>query len=109
MSFIVELLVTALAMFFWARIVPGIHVNDFGSAIIAALVFGIVNATLGFVLRILTFPLNFLTLGLTSFLIGVIMILLVGKLLNGFRVDNFTAAFLLALILMVAKVIFSKS
>ncbi len=109
MSFIVELLVTALAMFFGARIVPGIHVNDFGSAIIAALVFGIVNATLGFVLRILTLPLNFLTLGLTSFLIGVIMILLVGKLLIGFRVDNFTAALLLALILMVAKVIFSKS
>lgn len=106
MGFIIELLVTAVAMFFGARIIPGIHVDSFSSAIIAAIVFAIVNATIGFILRILTFPLTILTLGITSYLIGVLMILLVGHLLTGFRVDNFTAALLLALVLSVAKIIF---
>ncbi len=106
MTFIIELLVTAFCMYFGAHFIPGIHVNSFGSAFIAAILFALINATLGLILRILTFPLNFLTLGLTSFIIGVLMIYLAGRLLNGFRVDNFTSALFLAAVLAIIKMLF---
>ncbi len=108
MGILIELLITALVMFFGSRLIPGIHVSGFEPALIAAVVFAVVNATLGFILRILTFPLTIITFGISSFLIGVLMIYLVGRLVQGFRVDTFTAALLLALLLAVTKMIFSR-
>lgn len=107
MGIIIELLVTALAMFLGSKYIPGVHTHNFETALIAAIVFAVVNWTIGGILRILTFPINILTLGICSFLIGAFMIYLVGRLLSGFHIDNFTAAILLALLLAVLKMIFS--
>jgi len=104
----IELLVTALVMFIAPKFIPGIHVDGFGSALIAAILFSLVNFFIGGLLRILTLPINFLTLGLCSFLIGVTMIYMVGKMFSGFRIDNFSSALILALLLVVAKIIFNK-
>lgn len=106
MRLIVEILLMGLAVFLGAKLVPGVQVDGYGSAIIAALLIALANATIGFILRILTFPINFLTLGLVSFIISVLMILLVSNLMNGFHVSGFWAAAFLAIVVALIKAIF---
>jgi putative membrane protein len=100
MRLIVEILLTGLAVFIAANVIPGVH------AVLTGIVLALVNATIGFVLRILTFPITILTLGLFSFIITVCMVLLVANLLNGFKVDGFLPAALFAIVLAVLKMIF---
>ncbi|WP_432710217.1 phage holin family protein [Pedobacter sp.] len=106
MSFIVEILVMGLAMLLGAYITPGVHVDGFGSAIIAALLIALANATIGFILRIFTLPLNILTLGLCSFIITVLMILLVDSMMTSFNTSGFWSAALLAIVMAIIKMIF---
>lgn len=106
MKFILEILLTGLAILFAATIIPGVHVNGYFTALEAGILLGLVNATLGLILRILTFPLNILTLGLVSFIISVFMVLLVSHWLNGFYVHGFLHAALFAVVLALIKMIF---
>ena len=94
-----------LALLLGAYLVPGVHVNGFGTAILAALLIALANATIGFILRILTFPLNLLTLGLMSFIITVLMVLFVDNLLAGFSTTGFFAAAILAIVVALIKAI----
>jgi putative membrane protein len=87
-------LLSALAVWIVAHFVPGISVDSAFTALIAALVIGLVNATLGFLLKILTFPLTILTLGLFWFVINALMLELAAWLVRGFYVRNFIAALL---------------
>jgi putative membrane protein len=82
-----------------AHVVPGISVSGPVAALIAALVIGLVNATLGLLLKILTFPLTILTLGLFWFVINALMLELAAALVNGFYVRNFVAALIGAVML----------
>jgi putative membrane protein len=106
MRFIIEILLMGLAMLLGAYIVPGVHIDGFGSAIIAAVLIALANATIGMILRILTFPINFLTLGLVSFIITVLMVLLVDNLMKGFDTSGFFAAALLAIVVALIKAVF---
>lgn len=106
MRFILEILLTGLAVFIAANVIPGVHVNGYLSAVITGVVLAVVNATIGFILRILTFPITILTLGLFSFIITVCMVLLVSKLIDGFSVNGFFPAALFAIVLAVLKMIF---
>lgn len=106
MRFIIEILLMGLAMLIGAHLVPGVHVDGFGTAIIAAVLIALANATIGFILRILTFPINFLTLGLMSFIITVLMILLVDNLMKGFSTSGFIAAAFLAIVVALIKAVF---
>lgn len=107
MKFIIELLLTGLAVVLAAYLIPGVTVNNYLTAVIVGLLLAIVNATIGTVLRILTFPINFLTLGLVSFLISVMMVQLVDYWLEGFHTSGFFAAMVFALVLSLLKMIFS--
>jgi putative membrane protein len=73
--------------------------------LIAALLLGIVNATLGFFLKVVTFPLMILTFGIFWFVINALMIELVAKLVNGFHVSGFGAAFVGAIVLAIINTI----
>jgi putative membrane protein len=106
MRFIIEILLMGLAMLIGANIVPGVHVDGFGTAIIAAVLIALANATIGFILRVLTFPVNFLTLGLMSFIITVLMVLLVDNLMTGFNTTGFFAAAILAIVIALIKAVF---
>ncbi|RZM21242.1 MAG: phage holin family protein [Pedobacter sp.] len=106
MRLIVEILLMGLAVLLGAYIVPGVAVDGYGTAIIAAVLIALANATIGFILRVLTFPINFLTLGLVSFIISVLMILLVDNLMTGFNTTGFFAAAILAIVVAVIKAIF---
>ncbi|MGY4383511.1 putative membrane protein [Pedobacter sp. UYP24] len=105
MRLIIEILIMGLAVFLGARIVPGVVVDGFGTAIIAALLIALANATIGFILRLLTFPINFLTLGLMSFVISVLMIMLVANVMQGFSTSGFLASAILAIAIALIKAI----
>lgn len=105
MRLILEVLLMGLAMMAGAYLVPGVQVDGFGSAIIAAVLIALANATIGFVLRIFTFVLNVLTLGLISFIITVLMILLVDHYMTGFNTSGFLSAAVLAIAVAVIKMI----
>jgi putative membrane protein len=92
-------ILSALAVWIVAHIVPGISVSGPVAALIAALVIGLVNATLGLLLKILTFPLTILTLGLFWFVINALMLELAAWLVNGFYVRNLIAALIGAVML----------
>jgi putative membrane protein len=80
-------------------VVPGIYVSGIGAALIAALVIGFVNATIGVVLKILTFPLTLITLGLFWLIINALMLKFASALVPGFQVRGFFAAFVGAIVL----------
>ena len=105
MKLIVEILLMGLAMLVGAYVVPGVQVDGYLSAIIAAVLIAVANATLGLILRVFTFPFNVLTLGLISFIITVLMVLLVDNLMDGFNTTGFLAAAILAIVVAVVKML----
>ena len=86
-------IVTALAVWITSRLVPGFYVNGATAALIAAVAIGLVNATLGLFLKLVTFPLTILTLGLFWFVINALMIELASNFVPGFHISSFAAAF----------------
>ena len=90
---------SALAVWIVSRVVPGIYVSGLLAALIAALVIGFINATIGLLLKILTFPLTLLTLGLFWFVINALMLEFASALVPGFQVRGFFAAFVGAIVL----------
>lgn len=85
MRIILGILISAIAIVLAAYIVPGVQVDSFWTAVIVAIVLAVVNGVLGSLLRLLTLPVNILTLGLASFIITVLMIMLVSSMVDGFN------------------------
>ena len=85
--------ITALAVWVTSRLVPGFYVDGAVAALIAAVVIGLVNATLGLFLKVITFPLTILTLGLFWFVINAAMLELASMFVPGFHIRSFDAAF----------------
>ncbi len=106
MRFIVEILLTGLAVALASYFVTGVHVNGYFTAIIVGVLLALANATIGFILRILTFPINVLSLGLMSFIITVLMVLLVDRFVSGFSTSGFISAMIFALVLALIKMVF---
>ena len=96
---LVRWLLMALSLLIVDYVVPGFVVNGLGTALIAALVFGFLNATLGLVLKILTFPFTILTLGLFWFVINAIVLELTSALVHGFVIQSFFSALIGAILL----------
>ena len=100
MRLLLSWILSGIAVWIVAHVVPGFFVSGVKEALIAALVIGFINATIGTLLKILTFPLTLLTLGLFWLIINALMLKLASALLApGFRVEGFLAAFLGAILL----------
>ena len=99
MRLLVHWILSALALLIVAHIVPGFYVSGLGGALIAALVIGLINATLGLLLKVITFPLAVLTLGLFWLVINALMLMVASALMKSFQVRGFWAAFLGAIVL----------
>ena len=99
MPLLIRWLINALALMLVAYLVGGIHVRGFFSALVASAFIGLLNAFLRPILIILTLPLTILTLGLFTFVINALMLLLASSVLAGFQVDGFLAALFGALLL----------
>lgn len=99
MRLLVKWILSALAVWIVAQVVPGIRVSGPAAALIAALVIGLVNATIGLMVKVITFPLTILTLGVFWFVINAAMLKLASMFVHGFEVHGFIAALLGALLL----------
>jgi putative membrane protein len=99
MRLLLQWILSAIALLIVSRIVPGFHVHGLMPALIAALVIGLLNATVGLLLKIVTFPLSILTLGIFLLVINGIMILVAANIVPGFRVYGFAPAFWGAVVL----------
>lgn len=106
MRLLIEILLMGVAVSVAAFIIPGVQVDGFGSAILAGLLIALANATIGTLLRLFTFPINLLTLGLMSFIITVLMVLLVDSLMKSFNTAGFLSATLFAIVLAIIKMVF---
>ncbi len=98
MFLLIRIFLNALAIMVVAYLVPGVTIQNFPYAFIAALILGIINALLRPVLIILSLPVNILTLGFLTFIINALMFWLAASLSPGFHVANFGAAFWGALV-----------
>ena len=109
MHFLLELLFDALVLLLLSKYMTSVHVKNYGTAVGVALVVALLNATVGALIR---FPLNLVTLFLLGFLVRLlvtaIMIKIADSFFTGFRVDNFRAALIMAVVLAVAGALFSS-
>ena len=103
MKLLLRWLVSAAALMLIAMYVPGIKVAGFYTALIAALIFGLINALIRPLALLLTLPVNLLTLGLFTFVINALMFWLASTVVKGFYVSGFWPAFWGALVMWVVS------
>ena len=105
-NILINWLLSAVSLMVVAQVVRGFDVTNFGTALIAAVVIGLVNATVGLFLKIVTFPLTLVTLGIFWFVINALMLKLVAALVSGFTIQGFLPAFFGAIVLSLVNVFF---
>jgi putative membrane protein len=96
----------ALALLIVAWLVPGFKVANLPSALIAVIIIGLLNVTLGFLLKLITLPLGILTLGLFFLVINALILKLASGIVPGFYVNTFGAAFIGAAVLALLHMLF---
>jgi putative membrane protein len=99
-------ILSAAALLIVSRLVPGFVVRGLQPALVAALVIGLLNATVGLVLKIITFPISILTLGLFLLVINGLMILVASSVVRGFTVYGMVPAFWGAVVLALLGLLF---
>lgn len=114
-SLVIRLVINAIALYAAAQIVPGVHftpANDWSTIFLVALVFGLVNALIRPVTLLITCLVNVVTLGLFTLVVNGAMLWLTSELATraglGFRVDDFLAAFLGAIVISIISLVLTK-
>lgn len=109
MRLLLNWLLSAVALLIVSYLVPGFHVEGFKAALIAAIVIGLINATLGMLLKLVTLPLALVTLGVFWWVVNAVMLMLASRLLApNFVVRGFFAAFLGAIVLSLVNMVLRK-
>lgn len=104
MKLLIHWLLSALAIVIVSRLVPGFEISGFGAALIAAVVIGFINATLGLLLKIVTIPLTIITLGIFWFVVNAVMLELASALMpNSFHLSSFMSAFIGSIVLTIVN------
>jgi putative membrane protein len=98
MKFLLKLLLSALIVVFLAKILPGIHVDSYTTAIFIALSMALLNMFIKPLLILFTLPATILTLGLFLLVINAVIVLLASHLVDGFTVTGFWPALLFSLL-----------
>ena len=102
-------IVNALVLILITYVVPGVEIASFYTALIVALVLGLVNAVIRPIIILLTLPINIHTLGLFTLVINALMFMLVATVVKGFTITNFWSAFLAALIYTLFSMLISST
>lgn len=106
MNLILRILLSAIAVVILAKILPGVGVDSYTTAIIVAIVLSLLNFIVKPILVILTLPVTILTLGLFLLIVNAIIILLADYFIDGFQVNNIWWALLFSLLLSFLQSIF---
>lgn len=99
MNFIIRILITALVAFGLTKVLSGVHINNFSSAIVFAIILSVLNAIVKPILVLLTFPITIVTLGLFLLVINAFIIIISAKLMDSMVVDGFWWALLFSILL----------
>ena len=102
---LVTWLLSAISLLIVAYVVKGVDVSGFGAALIAAIVIGLANGTLGFFLKVVTFPLTIVTLGLFWWVINALMLKLAAAFVPGFNIRGFLPALIGAFVLSLVNLV----
>src|SRR5262245_12838382 len=105
MRILINWLLSAVSLIIVAHVISGFEVTSFTAALIAALVIGLINATLGLFLKIITFPLTLLTLGIFWLVINALMLEVAASIVPGFRIQGFLPAFLGGIVLSIVNLV----
>ena len=104
-NLIIHWVISAISLVVVGYLIPGIHVDGIAPALIAPLVIGLVNATVGFIVKIVTFPITILSLGIFLLVINALMLMLAAYLVPGFAIAGFLSAFFGAIVMSVVSMI----
>jgi len=108
MNIIIRILVVAAIAYGLANLIPGVHINTYGEAVLVAIVLGLLDFFIKPILILLTLPITVLTLGLFLLVINTLIIILDSKFVHGFKIDGFWSAFWFALALsVISSLVFS--
>lgn len=107
-SILINWIVSAMVIFSVAYIVPGVHVSSFSTALVIALILGVINAIVKPILVILTLPITILTLGIFYLVLNALLIIFVSNIVPGFTLDSFFIAFIFAIVLSVVNTFIHK-
>ena len=105
MRWLLHWIVNAVVLLIVSHFVSGFNVSGLLSAMFAVVIIGFVNATLGLFLKVMTFPLSILTLGLFVFVVDAIVLWFSSKLVPGFSVNGFTPALIAAFVLAIIQML----
>lgn len=105
-NFVTQFIVNLLGLFIAARVMSSVHLESFNRGLVVALVVAILNVTLGAALDFITTPVRWLTLGLFSFVVDALIIMLASYLMKGFSVKGFWSALGLAIVIALTNVLF---
>jgi len=94
-----RLIITTAAISITAYLVPGFIIDNLTAAVIAAIVIGVINLFIKPIIQIITLPITFLTLGLFSLVLNVLLLMLAANITPGFAIQNFTTAIIGGLVL----------
>ena len=108
MKLIINLLINGFAVFVADYLLSGVMVDNFVTAVVVSIVLGIVNTFIKPIVLLFTLPLNILTLGLFTFIVNGLMILLVSNIIPGFEVASFGWAMLFSIVLWVVNFVFNS-
>ncbi|MCE5317671.1 MAG: phage holin family protein [Parachlamydia sp.] len=108
MNILIYILLSSIAIFIAAYILPGVHLASYFTAVIVAVVLGIINSIIRPILFILTLPINILTLGLFTFVIMGALVMRTSAIVPGFKVDSFWWAMGFAIVLWIINSFLSK-
>ncbi len=108
MGILIRLLITSLAAFAAAYLLPGVHIDHYSTAILLAVVLALLNIIVKPILIILTLPITVITLGLFLLVINAVIILIAGHFIGGFHVDGFWWALLFSILLSLISGVLSR-
>ena len=97
MSTLANILILSVAVFLVANVIPGIWMKNYGTAVIVAVVYSVVNFLFGWLLILLSLPFMIITFGLFKLVINAILLWATDKLIEDFKIKDFFTTFIAAL------------
>ena len=102
---ILHILCLGAAILLIARVLPGVHVESYGTAVLVAVIYGLINVTLGTLLKLLGLPFVILTLGIFLIIINTFLLWLTDQLLEDFEIEDLGTTFIAALLITIADTV----
>lgn len=105
MSIVIHILLLSGVIFLVAEVMPGIRLKSYGTAVIVAIVYSLIDVVLGTLLKLLSIPFIMLTLGFFIFLVNAFLLWLTDQLIEDFEIESFWITLVTAIIITLANLL----